>query len=125
MCVKSRQASPLTIHNEVKKKNKKNKHHSENVNFCKDNTNYCTLNTSRTYHHPVPLSRNLGTLTSWNPLGLSRSVMGLLYLYLFEHVKSPGRNRCVQIERLLTTLGGSHPGIRFVITSTSYTKDIT
>jgi len=22
-----------------------------------------------TYHHPVPLSRNLGTLTSWNPLG--------------------------------------------------------
>ena len=34
-----------------------------------------------TYHHPVPLSRNLGTLTSWNPLGLSRPVMGLLYLY--------------------------------------------
>jgi len=23
-----------------------------------------------TYHHPVPLSRNLGTLSSWNPLGL-------------------------------------------------------
>jgi len=36
-----------------------------------------------TYHHSVPLSRNLGTLTSWNPLGLSRSVMGLLYLYLY------------------------------------------
>jgi len=35
-----------------------------------------------TYHHPVPLSRNLGTLTSWKPLGLSRPVMGLLYLYL-------------------------------------------
>ena len=32
-------------------------------------------------HHPVPLSRNLRTLTSWNPLGLSRPVMGLLYLY--------------------------------------------
>ena len=32
------------------------------------------------YHHPVPLSCNLGTLTSWNPLGLSRPVMGLLYL---------------------------------------------
>jgi len=30
-----------------------------------------------TYHNPVPLSRNLGTLTSWNPLGLSRPVMGL------------------------------------------------
>ena len=34
-----------------------------------------------TYHHPVPLSCNLGTLTSWNPLGLSRPVMGLLYLF--------------------------------------------
>ena len=33
------------------------------------------------YHHPVPLSRNLGTLTSWNPLGHSRPVTGLLYLY--------------------------------------------
>ena len=33
-----------------------------------------------TYHHPVPLSRNLGTLTSWNPLGLSRPVMGLIFI---------------------------------------------
>ena len=33
------------------------------------------------YHHPVPLSWNLGTLTSWNPLGLSRPVTGLLYLF--------------------------------------------
>ena len=32
-----------------------------------------------TYHHLVS-SRNLGALTSWNPLGLSRPVMGLLYL---------------------------------------------
>ena len=31
-----------------------------------------------TYHHPVPLSRNLIALTSWNPLGLSRPVMGQL-----------------------------------------------
>ena len=31
-----------------------------------------------TYHHPVPLSRNLGILTSWNPLGHSRPVTGLL-----------------------------------------------
>jgi hypothetical protein len=30
----------------------------------------------------VPLSRNLGTLTSWNPLGHSWPVTGLLYLYL-------------------------------------------
>ena len=33
------------------------------------------------YHHPLPLSWNLGTLTSWNPLGHSRTVTGLLYLY--------------------------------------------
>ena len=31
--------------------------------------------------HPVPLSWNLGTLTSWNPLGHSRPVTGLLYLF--------------------------------------------
>ena len=30
----------------------------------------------------MPLSRNLGTLTSWNPLGSSGSVTGLLYLFL-------------------------------------------
>ena len=29
----------------------------------------------------MPLSRNLGALTSWNPLGLSRPVTGLLYFY--------------------------------------------
>jgi hypothetical protein len=34
------------------------------------------------YHHPVPLSWNLGTLTSWNPLGHSRPVTGHLYLYI-------------------------------------------
>jgi len=33
-----------------------------------------------TYHHPVS-SRKLGTLTSLNPLGLSRRVMGLLNLF--------------------------------------------
>ena len=36
-----------------------------------------------TSHHPVPLSQNLRTLTSSNPLGLSGPVMGLLYLYLW------------------------------------------
>ena len=35
-----------------------------------------------TYHNPAPLSRNLGTLTSWNPLGPSGPVKGLLYLLL-------------------------------------------
>jgi len=39
-------------------------------------------NCARSYHHPVPLSWNLGTLTSWNPLGLLRPVTGLFYLYL-------------------------------------------
>ena len=32
--------------------------------------------------NPVPLSRNLGNLNSWNPLGQSWPVMGLIYLYL-------------------------------------------
>jgi hypothetical protein len=30
------------------------------------------------------LSRNLGTLTSWNPLGHSKPVTGLLYLYIIK-----------------------------------------
>jgi len=34
-----------------------------------------------TYHHLVPLSWNLGALTSWNLLGHSRPVTGLIYLY--------------------------------------------
>ena len=33
-----------------------------------------------TYHHPVPLSRNLRTLISWKPMGLSRPVTGLTYV---------------------------------------------
>ena len=41
-----------------------------------------------TYHHPVPSLRNLGTLTSWNPLGLSRPVTGLLYLLLTQKVST-------------------------------------
>jgi len=38
-----------------------------------------------TYHHPVSLSRNLGTLTSWNPLGPSGPVTGLLCIFTFLH----------------------------------------
>jgi len=39
-----------------------------------------------TYHHPVPLLRNLGALTTWNPLGLPRPVKRLFYLFTyFEH----------------------------------------
>jgi len=33
------------------------------------------------YHHPVQLSCNLGTLTSWNPLGHSGPVMGTALLF--------------------------------------------
>ena len=45
-----------------------------------------------TYHHPVPLSRNLGTLISWNPLGLARPVTGLLYLYLYLYMRYSQQN---------------------------------
>jgi hypothetical protein len=37
------------------------------------------------------MSRNLGALTSWNPVGLFRPVMGQLYLYLYvmrNHIHS-------------------------------------
>jgi hypothetical protein len=33
-----------------------------------------------TYHLHVPMSRNLGALNSWNPVGLFRPVMGQLYI---------------------------------------------
>jgi len=56
-----------------------------------------------TYHYPVPLSRNLGTLTSWNPLGLSRPIMGLLYFTLlysfvarFSKVRTVDSAACVR-----------------------------
>jgi len=42
-----------------------------------------------TYHHPVPLSRNLGTLTSWNPLGPSGSSVGTATDYGLD---GPGSN---------------------------------
>jgi len=40
-----------------------------------------------TYHHPVPLSRNLGTLTTWNPLGLSRPFNGTVLLLPLEVIR--------------------------------------
>jgi hypothetical protein len=40
-----------------------------------------------TYHLHVPMLRNLGALTSWNPVGLFRPVIGQLYHYLFINVK--------------------------------------
>ena len=47
-----------------------------------------------TYHYPVPLSRNLGTLTSWNPLSHSRPVTGLLYLFIFAFTISTEAPGC-------------------------------
>ena len=54
-----------------------------------------------TYHHPVPLSQNLGALTSWNPLGLSKAVMGLLFT-LLPLVSQHARGL------FLTTMGSSY-----------------
>jgi hypothetical protein len=69
------------------------------------------------------LSRNLGTVTSWNPLGHSRLVMGLLYLYLYIRnmnivsllfIFSLGRTRiCCVIENtavIMVPQNGGHKG---------------
>jgi hypothetical protein len=37
----------------------------------------------RTYHHIVPMSRNLGALTLLDPSGPAWPVMGVLYLYFY------------------------------------------
>ena len=47
------------------------------------------------------LSWNLAATTSWNPLGLSRPVMGLLDLYLYTYRKFTDR-RCPVIENSFT-----------------------
>jgi hypothetical protein len=36
-----------------------------------------------TYHHIVPMSRNLGALALLDPSGSAWPVMGVLYLYLY------------------------------------------
>ena len=62
------------------------------------------------YHHPVPLSRNLGTLTSWNPLGHSRPVTGLIYLFIirsFAPRRIVQQNKCFIFIYLLQL--GCHP----------------
>jgi len=47
------------------------------------------------------LSLNLGTLTSWNPLGHSRPVTGLLYFYIVETVSTPS-----DITKIETNISG-------------------
>jgi len=49
---------------------------------------------------PVPLSWNLGTLTSWNPLGHSRPVTGLLYLTPLWNFKTALYNAAVLINKV-------------------------
>jgi len=39
-----------------------------------------------TYHHPVPLSWNLKTLTSWNPLGLQQDWFTFIYIYIYIYI---------------------------------------
>ena len=53
------------------------------------------------HHHTVPLLRNLGALTSQNPLSLFRPVTGQLYLYLYFFHIGCGLVRVRGIQRSL------------------------
>ena len=62
-----------------------------------------------TYHHPVPLSRNLGTLTSWNPQSPSGPVMGLLYLFYLINLWNGFGGLGVACWHLVPKFVGSNP----------------
>ena len=62
-----------------------------------------------TYHHPVPLSRNLGTSTSWNPLGLFKTVTGLFYLYRDKKIEVWDKIQHLEIHNALTQKKFSFP----------------
>ena len=47
-----------------------------------------------TYHHPVPLSWNVGTLTSWTPLGHCGPVPGLLHLIVMALASFSPKQTC-------------------------------
>jgi hypothetical protein len=49
------------------------------------------------YHLHMPMSRNLGALTSWNPVGLFRPVMGQLYLLYIWHPINPTPCLCLGV----------------------------
>jgi len=59
----------------------------------------------------VPLSENLGTLTSWKPLGLSRPVTGLIYLLpslrMYKTV-TPKKDRRLLVSLMRRRLGTSY-----------------
>jgi len=60
----------------------------------------------------VPLSRNLGTLTSWNPLGLSRPVTGLTYLLTVDY-------RIRQHPNTIQFCRPIHQRVRFLLSTVS------
>jgi len=68
-----------------------------------------------TYNQPVPLSRNLGTLTSWNPLGLSRPVMGTALPFTFH-------TKCAVAQLLEAQAGRSR--VQFPMISLIFFMDI-
>ena len=59
----------------------------------------------------MPLSRNLGTLTSWNPLGHSRPVTGLLYLLPYLRRICPIRGKESQLTGLIPGKRGRGNGV--------------
>jgi len=54
----------------------------------------------------VPLSRNLGTLTSWNLLGHSGPVTGLLYLLIARYIQTAAS--CMLLSANLSVSIGPH-----------------
>jgi hypothetical protein len=73
-----------------------------------------------TYHLHVSMSRNVGVLTSWNPAGLFRPVMGQFYLYLyirfcFNRSNRPVNNSVIpsqnHVRPTKSTRSSSEPGI--------------
>ena len=74
-----------------------------------------------TYHHLVLLSRNLGTLTSWNLLGLSRPVMGLLYLYMPTY--NDGRTRISIFQRRVIYIRVDYLDYLTAVSTQCYTRN--
>jgi len=66
------------------------------------------------YHHPVPLSCNLVTLTSWNPVGHSRPLTGLLYLYIYSFLLNRVRIDKLPVAQMLEKFSAFFGTQRFV-----------
>ena len=62
----------------------------------------------------MPLSWNLGTLTSWKPLGLSRPVTGLLYLLLNPVIYFPASSSTYNCDHKLILVLASSIHYRFL-----------